>query len=61
MTVSHSTAVPTPSPRVCWRGLGRHHKIALDLYNTRGYLETAFAVMKAALVPVNTNYGYKHN
>jgi acyl-CoA synthetase (AMP-forming)/AMP-acid ligase II len=29
-----------------------HDKVALYLYNTPEYLETAFAVMKAALVPV---------
>ena len=42
-------------------GLARHDKVALYLYNTPEYLETAFAVMKAALVPVNTNYRYKHD
>ena len=42
-------------------GLGRHDKVALYLYNTPEYLESAFAVMKAALVPVNTNYRYKHD
>jgi acyl-CoA synthetase (AMP-forming)/AMP-acid ligase II len=42
-------------------GLARHDKVALYLYNTPEYLETAFAVMKAGLVPVNTNYRYKHD
>jgi acyl-CoA synthetase (AMP-forming)/AMP-acid ligase II len=42
-------------------GLGRHDKVALYLYNTPEYLETAFAAMKAALVPVNTNYRYKQD
>ncbi|HTQ01656.1 MAG TPA: AMP-binding protein [Casimicrobiaceae bacterium] len=42
-------------------GLARHDKVALYLYNTPEYLETAFAVMKAALVPVNTNYRYRHD
>ena len=41
-------------------GLVRHDKVALYLYNTPEYLETAYAVMKAALVPVNTNYRYRH-
>jgi acyl-CoA synthetase (AMP-forming)/AMP-acid ligase II len=47
--------------RLLAAGLGRHDKVALYLYNTPEYLETAFAVMKAALVPVNTNYRYKHD
>jgi fatty-acyl-CoA synthase len=41
-------------------GLSQHDKVALYLYNTPEYLESAFAAMKAALVPVNTNYRYKH-
>lgn len=40
-------------------GLARHDKVALYLYNTPEYLETAFAAMKAGLVPVNTNYRYR--
>jgi acyl-CoA synthetase (AMP-forming)/AMP-acid ligase II len=40
-------------------GLVRHDKVALYLCNTPEYLETAYAVMKAALVPVNTNYRYR--
>ena len=47
--------------RLLGAGLARHDKVALYLYNTPEYLETAFAVMKAALVPVNTNYRYKHD
>lgn len=43
------------------RGLARHDKVALYLYNTPEYLEAAFAVMKASLVPVNTNYRYRHD
>ena len=42
-------------------GLSRHDKVALYLFNTPEYLESAFAAMKAALVPVNTNYRYKHD
>jgi fatty-acyl-CoA synthase len=41
--------------------LAQHDKVALYLYNSPEYLETAFAAMKAALVPVNTNYRYKHD
>ncbi len=41
-------------------GLGRHDKVALYLYNTPHYLEAASAAMKASLVPVNTNYRYRH-
>jgi acyl-CoA synthetase (AMP-forming)/AMP-acid ligase II len=40
-------------------GLEQHDKVALYLYNTPEHLETAFAVMKVGLVPVNTNYRYK--
>ena len=40
--------------------LVRHDKVALYLYNTPEYLESAYAVMKAGLVPVNTNYRYRH-
>src|ERR1700712_1968753 len=47
--------------RLLGAGLIRHDKVALYLYNTPEYLETAFAAMKAALVPVNTNYRYKHD
>ncbi len=42
-------------------GLARHDKVALYLYNTPEYLETAYAAMKASLVPVNTNYRYRHD
>ena len=47
--------------RLLGAGLGRHDKVALYLYNTPEHLETAFAVMKAALVPVNTNHRYRHD
>jgi acyl-CoA synthetase (AMP-forming)/AMP-acid ligase II len=47
--------------RLLAAGLQRHDKVALYLYNTPEYLEAAFAAMKAALVPVNTNYRYKHD
>ena len=47
--------------RLLSAGLERHDKVALYLYNTPEYLETAFAVLKAALVPVNTNYRYRQD
>ena len=47
--------------RLLAAGLAQHDKVALYLYNTPEYLETAYAAMKAALVPVNTNYRYKHD
>ncbi|HVF64217.1 MAG TPA: AMP-binding protein [Casimicrobiaceae bacterium] len=47
--------------RLLKAGLERHSKVALYLYNTPEFLETAFAVMKAALVPVNTNYRYRQD
>ncbi|GAC1373900.1 MAG: acyl-CoA synthetase [Acidimicrobiales bacterium] len=40
-------------------GLSRQDKVALLLYNSPEYLETAFAAMKVSLVPVNTNYRYQ--
>lgn len=40
-------------------GLSRQDKVALLLYNAPEYLESAFAAMKASLVPVNTNYRYQ--
>ncbi|MGO9954967.1 MAG: AMP-binding protein [Solirubrobacteraceae bacterium] len=39
-------------------GLTRQDKVALYLYNGPEYLESAFAALKAGLVPVNTNYRY---
>ena len=39
-------------------GLQRQDKVALYLHNAPAYLESAFAAMKAGLVPVNTNYRY---
>lgn len=39
-------------------GLRQQDKVALYLHNVPEYLETAFATLKAGLVPVNTNYRY---
>lgn len=39
-------------------GLQRQDKVALYLHNAPAYLESAFAALKAGLVPVNTNYRY---
>ena len=39
-------------------GLQRQEKVALYLHNAPAYLESAFAALKAGLVPVNTNYRY---
>ena len=39
-------------------GLQRQDKVALYLHNAPEYLESAFAALKAGLVPVNTNYRY---
>ncbi|WP_249011430.1 AMP-binding protein [Conexibacter sp. DBS9H8] len=39
-------------------GLGPQDKVSLLLYNGPEYIETAFAALKCALVPVNTNYRY---
>ena len=39
-------------------GLVRHDKVAQYLYNGAEYLESMFAVFKAGLIPVNTNYRY---
>ena len=39
-------------------GLRQQDKVALYLHNAPEYLETAFAAIKASLVPVNTNYRY---
>ena len=38
--------------------LQHQDKVAIYLYNVPEYMETAFACMKASLVPVNTNYRY---
>jgi 3-oxocholest-4-en-26-oate---CoA ligase len=40
-------------------GLARQDKVALYLHNSAEYLEATFAAVKAALVPVNTNYRYR--
>lgn len=42
-------------------GSARQDKVALYLYNGPAYLQAAFACMKAALVPVNTNYRYQQD
>ena len=39
-------------------GLERQASVALYLHNAPAYLESAFAALKAGLVPVNTNYRY---
>jgi acyl-CoA synthetase (AMP-forming)/AMP-acid ligase II len=39
-------------------GVGHQDKVALYLTNCPEYLETAFATLKVATVPVNTNYRY---
>jgi len=45
--------------RVLLEGGARHQdKVALLLYNCPEYMESMFAVFKAGLVPVNTNYRY---
>lgn len=40
---------------------GRQDKVALYLHNGPEYLQSAFGCMKAALVPVNTNYRYQQD
>ena len=40
------------------QGLVRQDKVALYLHNGPEYMQAAFACLKAALVPVNTNYRY---
>ena len=42
-------------------GCARQDKVALYLHNGPEYLQSAFACMKAALVPVNTNYRYQQD
>ena len=42
-------------------GCTRQDKVALYLHNGPQYLQSAFACMKAALVPVNTNYRYQQD
>ena len=42
-------------------GCTRQDKVALYLHNGPEYLQSAFACMKAALVPVNTNYRYQQD
>ena len=39
-------------------GLGPQDTVAIDLYNGPEYLQAVFGALKAALVPVNTNYRY---
>ncbi len=40
------------------QGIAHQDAVALYLYNSPEYLETAFATAKVAAVPVNTNYRY---
>ena len=42
-------------------GFARQDKVALYLHNGHEYLQSAFACLKAGLVPVNTNYRYQHD
>ena len=54
-----STGGPTASPARCSTpGRSEQDKVAQYLYNGPEYLESMFAVFKAGLVPVNTNYRY---
>ncbi len=39
-------------------GVGQQDRVAQYLYNGSAYLESMFAIFKAGLVPVNTNYRY---
>ena len=39
-------------------GVAHQDKVAHYLYNAPEYMESTFAILKAALVPVNTNYRY---
>ncbi len=39
-------------------GLGRQAKVAQYLYSVPEYIESLFGILKASLVPVNTNYRY---
>ena len=39
-------------------GAGRQDKVAHYLYNCPEYMESMFALFKAGLAPVNTNYRY---
>ena len=39
-------------------GVARQDKVAHYLYNGPEYMESTFAILKAGLVPVNTNYRY---
>ena len=40
-------------------GLDRQDRVALYLHNSPEYLESHIGALKAALVPVNTNYRYR--
>jgi acyl-CoA synthetase (AMP-forming)/AMP-acid ligase II len=44
--------------RLLGEGFARQDKVAHYLYNCPEYLESTFGILKAALVPVNTNYRY---
>jgi 3-oxocholest-4-en-26-oate---CoA ligase len=39
-------------------GLEQQDKVALLLYNSPAYMQCAYGILKAGLVPVNTNYRY---
>ena len=41
-------------------GCAHQGKVALYMHNAPEYLQAAYACMKAAMVPVNTNYRYQH-
>ena len=52
-------AGPTASPRCCSKAApARQDKVAHYLYNCPEYMESMFALFKAGLAPVNTNYRY---
>jgi fatty-acyl-CoA synthase len=42
-------------------GLGQGAKVAQYLYNCNEYIESVFAAMKVAMVPVNANYRYGYD
>ena len=50
---------PTRSQLRCWRPESREQdKVAHYLYNSSEYIESLFALFKAGLAPLNTNYRY---
>jgi fatty-acyl-CoA synthase len=76
-TVPDHTAQVHGEERISWRefdarangiactllqgGCLHQDKVALYLHNSPHYMQSAFACMKAALVPVNTNYRYQQD